>query len=126
MFRIYNPNPLKKKTGDCTIRAISKALGQDWHETFLALAIYGYVFCDMPNSDDLWGMYLKAKGFRRFIVPDDGIGEYTVQDFCEDHPRGVFLLSLKSHVVAVVDGDYFDTFDCGGETPIYYWMRKDY
>lgn len=126
MFRAYNPNPLKRKTGDCTVRAISKALGQDWHETFLALAIYGYVFCDMPNSDDLWGMYLKTKGFRRFIIPDDGIGKYTVEDFCADHPEGVFLLALKSHVVAVVDGDYFDTFDCGGETPIYYWIRKEY
>lgn len=125
MYRPYNPNPLKKKTGDCTVRAISKVLDQDWHETYLPLAIYGYLFCDMPNSDDLWGKYLKSMGFKRYIIPDDGIGDYTVEDFCRDHPDGRYLLCLQNHVIAVVDGDWFDTWDCGDESPIYYWIREE-
>jgi hypothetical protein len=83
------------------------------------------MYCDMPNSDDLWGKYLKSKGYCRKLVPDDGIGDYTVEDFCRDHPEGCFLLTLQNHVVAVESGKYFDTFDCGRETPIYYWSRKE-
>lgn len=26
----YNPNPAQKSVGDCTVRAISKALDQSW------------------------------------------------------------------------------------------------
>jgi hypothetical protein len=28
-------------------------------------------------------------------------------------------------VVAVVDGDYYDTWDCGDEVPVYYFEREE-
>lgn len=33
----YNPNPHGNNVGDCTVRAISKALGQDWDTTYAGL-----------------------------------------------------------------------------------------
>lgn len=44
-----------------------------------------------------------------------------MQDFCEDFPDGTYLLALQSHVVAVIDGNYYDSFDSGHEVPLYYW-----
>ena len=46
-------------------------------------------------------------------------------DFCNDHPKGAYILALSSHVVAVVDGCYYDTWDSGQEIPIYYWTKKE-
>lgn len=121
MYQNYNPNPLKRRVGDCTVRAISKLLDLTWREAYLCLAIYGYVYGDMPNGDDLWGKFLRDRGYRRHIITDEG---YTVEDFCRDHPKGKYLLALKNHVIAIENGQYFDTSDFGDEKPIYYFSKR--
>ena len=80
---------------------------------------------DMPTANTVWGDYLKSHGFRRYLIDDGGKDGYTVYDFCSDNPHGSYVLALNSHVVAVCDGKYFDTFDSGMEIPIYYWCRED-
>ena len=124
MFKYYNPNPCHKRVGDCTVRALSKVLDQDWKETYIELAVFGYMLCDMQSSNNVWGSYLKSKNYKRFIIPDDGIENYTVEQFCEDHPEGTYLLALQNHVIAVKDGDFFDTWDSSGELPIFYWVKR--
>lgn len=81
--------------------------------------------CDMPSANHVWGMYLKNKGFTRHIISNVCPDCYTVSDFCRDNPYGTFILAISGHVVAVIDGDYYDTWDSGNEIPIYYWERKD-
>ena len=75
----------------------------------------------MPHANHVWGNYLRSKGFRRKLIPDEKSECYTVRDFCEDHPEGNFVLALSGHVVAVCGGDFYDTFDSGDEVVIYYW-----
>ena len=117
----YNPNPIYgNRVGDCTVRAISKALGQDWETTYAGLSAYGFMRGDMPNANHVWGSYLKSKGFRQYIVDDY---TYTVDDFCVDNPVGTYILAIDGHVVCVVDGKFYDTWDSGGEIPLYYWKR---
>lgn len=122
----YNANPMKKRVGDCTVRAISKVLDEDWEKTYLGLCIQGFLMCDIPNANKVWGAYLRSKGYKRNIVSNDCPDCYTVRDFCEEHPDGRFVLALSGHVVAVVDGEYYDTWDSGDETPIYYWYKEEY
>ena len=55
------------------------------------------------------------------MLPDQCPICYTVEKFCWEHPRGLFLLATGSHVVAVENGDYYDAWDSGNEVPIYYW-----
>ena len=43
MYSYYNKNPRGKNVGDCTVRAISKATGKEWGETYLAMAVQGYL-----------------------------------------------------------------------------------
>lgn len=121
MFIYYNPNPQGKKVGDCTVRAISNALQKSWDETYMGLCMKGMELADMPSSNTVWGEYLKENGYVRKIIPTECPYCYTVQDFCRDHPTGVFLLSLNSHVVCVINGDWYDIWDSGEESPIFYW-----
>jgi len=124
-FIRYNPNPDRRNVGDCTVRAISKALGQDWETTYTGLALEGFCRCDMPSANHIWGAYLKRHGFRRSLIPDECPDCYSVAEFAADHPKGTYILALSGHVVCVQDGDYYDSWDSGGEVPLYYWQRKD-
>lgn len=121
----YNANPYNNLVGDCTVRAISAVLDQDWEQTYVDLCLKGFLMRDMPSANRVWGSYLRDKGFRRDILPDECPDCYTVRDFCEDHPTGKYILAIQGHVVAVLDGKLYDSWNSGNETPIYYWQRKE-
>lgn len=124
-WRSYNPNPKNNRVGDCTVRAISIALGQTWEDTYTQLCLEGLLMADIPSSDVVWGSYLKKNGFRRKILDcENGLCK-TVKEFCEDHPKGLYLLCPKNHVLCVVDGDFYDTWDSGNEIVIYYWIKEN-
>lgn len=121
-FLMLNPNPKNARVGDCVIRALSIATRRSWEDIYTALAVYGFMLCDMPSSNAVWGAYLKDQGYERNVVIDTCPDCYTVKDFCRDNPSGTFILGTGTHAVAVVNGNYCDTWDSGDEVPIYYWM----
>lgn len=125
MYKFCNPNPAGKSVGDCVIRAIAIATGQGWYETYLQLCMQGLTLADMPSANSVWGAYLKNMGFRRRVTPDNCPDCYTVAAFAADYPEGTYLLALDGHVVCVIDGDWYDTWDSGAETPLYLWERTD-
>lgn len=120
----YNANPKSKRVGDCVVRAISLLLDQAWEYTYCGIVVKGYELYDMPSSNAVWGAYLRSNGCERYPIPNTCPDCYTVKQFCEDHPQGKYLLCLNGHVVAVIDGRYYDTWDSGEEIPIYYWEKK--
>lgn len=124
MWVPFNPNPLGKQVGDCAVRAISCALEKDWDSAFVEMAVKSLEMADMPSANSVFGSLLKSKGFEKSIVPDTCPDCYTVAEFCEDNPKGVYVLISNGHTVAVKDGDYYDSFDSGNETVIYYWRKK--
>ena len=85
-WKPYNPNPRASNVGDCTVRAISKALNQDWETTYAGLSFMGFSLSDMPSANHVWSAYLRRKGFRRHLVDDHNQDIYSVRDFCEDSP----------------------------------------
>lgn len=121
----YNPNPKALRVGDCTVRAISKLLSQDWETTYIQLCLQGLEMNDMPSSNNVWSSFLMSKGYQRYIILDSCPNCYTVKDFCIDHPTGDYLLCTGTHVVAVMDGgNYFDTWDSGDEVPMFYFRKE--
>lgn len=125
MYREYNQNPKGKRVGDCVVRAVSRATGKTWEETFAGICAAGYELCDMPSANQVWGAYLRRQGFRRHMLPDTCPDCYTVEAFCRDHPSGVYVLAISGHVVCAVDGDWWDSWDSGQETPVYYWQKEE-
>ena len=126
MYEFYNPNPVRPEggAGDCAIRAISKALNVSWEKAYVMLSLNGFLMGEIPNSDLVWGSVLRQHGFVREIVPNTCPDCYTVEEFCDDHPEGIYVIKSQDHVATVVDGRLFDSWDSSMNTPIYVW-RKD-
>lgn len=119
-----NPNPKGKNVGDCTVRAISLATNQGWEKVYLDLCIQGYTMADMPSSNDVWGKYLMDKGWVYRRLQDTCPFCYTINDFCNDHPEGTFIVATGTHIVCVKDGRYLDTWDSGDKVPLFYFEVK--
>ena len=79
---------------------------------------------DMPSSNSVWNAYMIESGFAKSVIPNTCPDCYTIIDFCNDHRLGEYLVATGSHVVAVINGDYYDTWDSGDEVPIYYYERR--
>lgn len=124
LWEPYNPNPSNSRVGDCTVRAICKATGQQWNKVYCALSAYGLAAKDMPSANHVWGRYLRELGFHRHLI-DESLENYTVADFCRDHQKGTYILAIDGHVVCVENGCYYDSWDSGREIPVYYWTRGE-
>lgn len=124
-YKYFNPNPSNLSVGDCTIRAISKLISKDWQQTYLNLVVQGYIMSDLPSANRVWGSYLESLNFERKLIPNTCPNCYTVVDFCREHPIGKFLLATGEHVIAIIDGDYYDSWDSGREVPLYYYERRE-
>lgn len=125
MFIYFNPNPLERNVGDCSIRALSKALDISWEDTFAKVATNAFRMADMPSSDAVWGSVLRQNGFYRKAIPNTCPDCYTADDFCMDHPRGTFVLGFGGHVATVQDGNIYDSWNSSNEIPQYYWFKED-
>jgi hypothetical protein len=124
MFVYYNPNPVGRTTvGDCAIRAVSKALDVDWEKAYAMIVVNGFRMGDVVSSNSVWGSVLRMNGFRRENLPNTCPDCYTVREFCKDHPKGTYVLGLQNHTVTAISGNWFDTWDCGDETVLFYWTK---
>ena len=124
-FIFFNPNPHGRNTGDCVIRAICKATGKDWYDVYTALCVQGYSLADWGDSNAVWGAWLLSHGFHRAAIPDTCPDCYTIADFGRDHPRGTFIVATGKHVVCVIDGALYDSWDSRNEIPAYYFYKDD-
>lgn len=124
MFLMYNPNPDGNRVGDCVIRAISTATGLSWEQVYVELSVQGFILKDMPSSNHVWASYLFSKGYVKEPLPSLCPECYTVREFCEDHPEGIYILGTGSHAVAVIDGDWYDTWNSGDEVPVFYFRKE--
>ena len=121
----FNPNPTKKDVGDCVVRAFAIATDTDWDTAYLKLILRGYTMHDMPSSNAVWDAQLRAEGFKREVIPNTCPDCYTVNDFADTHPEGVYVLGTGTHAVAVVNGNYIDAWDSGNKVPLYYYYREE-
>lgn len=124
MYIGYNTNPSGKRVGDCSVRAIGKALGLIWEDAYIALVTEGFKLHDMPSANSVWGRILSRNGFTQHLMPTCPNCR-SVEEFTKDHPQGTYVLSTDNHVVTVIDGDYYDSWDSGDEIVNYYWYKEE-
>ena len=125
MYEYWNPSPNGMRVGDCSVRALSKILGIDWETAYTMLCLKGFSRFDMPNSNAVINSALAEHGFMREVIPNTCPDCYTIGDFAEDHPEGKYVVGTGDHVVAVVDGKIYDTWDSSNEIPIFYWEKGE-
>ena len=116
-----NPNPKGKLVPDCVIRAVSIALGQDWYTIYDSLCAVGREDCNMPSADDVWGHFLYRCGFEPFLLSQACPECVTIEAFCRMYPIGTYIIGTGSHAVAIIDGNYYDSWDSGNEIPSFFW-----
>ena len=119
----YNPNPEKRGAGDCAVRAVAKALGVSWDQAYSMLAAQGYTMKDLPNANHVWGAVLRENGFSRYTLPNTCPDCYTAEDFAMDHQEGTYVLGFGDHVVTIINGKIFDSWNSSGLVPQYYWTN---
>lgn len=123
MWKYFNNNPFKLNVGDCTVRAICAATGMDWYTAHKALCDLSADLGDMPSADRVFRALLEQMGFSKIRIIDRCPDCFTVSDFAKAHPRGVYILGPHEHVVTVIDGDWWDSWDSGNTVPTYYFRR---
>lgn len=121
----YNPSPAGKNVGDCSVRAVAKALNTDWETAYAMIAMNGYLLNDVPSSNTVWGSVLKQHGFQRSVIPTTCPDCYNAEDFARDHPHGTYVLGFGNHVATVKDGMIYDSWDSSKEIPVYYWAKEE-
>lgn len=121
MWRRFQPNPFNISTSDCTVRAVCAVTGLDWRTAHRILCELSGELGEMPDRNRSWWAFLRAIGFTQFRLIDTCPDCYTVADFARDHPHGRYILGPHEHAVAVIDGDWWDSWDSGGTVPTYYF-----
>ena len=122
-WKYFQNNPTGRNVGDCSVRAISVALDLDWDTAFALIAANAYQMGDVMSANASWGSVLRQHGFQRYVIPSNCPDCYTAEDFCRDHPTGVYVLGFGNHVATVVDGRLYDSWDSTQEIPQYYWEK---
>lgn len=122
--RYYNPNPMKKTTGDCVVRAMCKATGKDWDTVYKELFEIGFELKVMPNMDEAWREYLIRNGFiYHKLTIKRGSKRPRVNEFAKNNKTGTFVLRVANHLVTLEDGYYYDTWDSGDCSMYGYWEK---
>ena len=120
----YNPNPKRRRGSDCVIRMLCKICDFDWESAYLALSSIALARYDMPSSNDIWEEYLTSLGFTKSLLPMDCPNCITVREFLSANNKGTFVLCTGSHVVAAINGNYYDAWDSGDEVVSYFFERR--
>ena len=119
MWKYYNANVKGKFVNDCVIRAISKAEGKTWNETYEELSDIaqeqGILLDDVNFVEPL----LDSR-YERICYKNKFVG-----DFANDNPKGTFLITMHGHISCCIDGVIYDTFDCRDRIMWCAWKVKE-
>lgn len=123
-YRYYNVHPYHLNVDDCTKRSITLTTGMDYKLVAKGLNEHKRVtgvklFYHPPNPHSYVENVL---GFLRVNLAKCSDGKrMTAGEFSAGHLQGRYILSLRGHWVACIDGVLFDTWDCSEEEVLSYY-----
>ena len=124
VWKQFNNNPTGRNAGDCAVRAVSVALDTDWETAYALIAMNGFLMGDVISSNSVFGSVLRQHGFSRYAIPNTCPDCYTINDFADENPHGVYVVGTGNHVVTIRDGVIYDSWDSRQEIPAYYWHKE--
>lgn len=122
-FIKYNPNPQKKNTGDCTIRAYTKAENITWEQAYDIAMRIGKKYAAIPDDSNVVDKILTEEfGYKRnkFDKPSKRL---TVEEFAVTFNKGTYVLKLRNHLVTVENGFFYDSWNSGSKKVLAYYNK---
>lgn len=116
MYKYYNANPLKKNIDDCSIRAISVALGLSWDNVYDLLSDLAQQNGTLQGDRDLVLDFLDSNFDR---VSTRGM---TVGKVAEVYDNFVCLITMRGHITCSKYGKIYDTFDPSERLAEFCWI----
>lgn len=118
----YQPNPQNYTTGDCTIRAYTKTENMSWEDAYDMASNAGMEVAALPDDPKVVEKMLTEKlGYTKYKYTKDE--RCTLNEFAIAHPFGTYICKMRRHVVAVVDGFYYDSWDSGKKKVTEYYEK---
>lgn len=115
MFINYNAHPKGLHVRDCVKRAIAKATGIDYTEVSRELNRYKKISgCKEYNENKNWRGYIeKVLKTEKLNFPAiSGVSRMNGYTFCNEYPKGAYILRMAHHLTCCIDGVIYDTWDC--------------
>ena len=125
-FVYYQPNAkdTRDEYGDCVIRALAKAMDKSWVEVYDTLVSIGRELQCLPNDKACLERWFAENGFVYSGVSNKkGTKRPTINSFAKSHPEGVYVVRVAHHLTTIVEGRYYDTWDCGDNAMYGYWYK---
>lgn len=104
-YKFYNANPLNNDVADCTVRAISLAENISWDDAYKKLSRLARLRGQMMDNVEFIENYLDERYSRQCHYSK------TIREFAYEHPSGIYLCTMNGHIVCVIDGCVYDTFN---------------
>lgn len=127
----YNANKRGTRTGDCVNRSLSLALDIDYNilnkELNKAMNYAGKSSWKYPS---VYRIVIKnhCPNVKGYVVTEN----ITLDDFANTHSTGTFLIETgewggksPNHIVCMIDGKYYDSWDSSGEKVHNYYVISD-
>lgn len=114
-IKYLNVHPKKKLVGDCVKRALALAADMPYNDVKNELnRMKKQTHCEEFNEKKNWQPYLekvlKAEYIKMPIVKA-GDRRVYMEDFVKMYPSGSYFVQFARHVVACVDGCFYDTWN---------------
>lgn len=124
-FRYYNCNPHHKHTPDCVIRAIAAGEGESWETTLRNLTECMIKHGDMLSTPELYGKYLKDRGWVKQKQPKTKDGKkIKIKDFLKTFHGQAIAHAGIGHVTYLSEGKVYDLWDCSGDIVGNFWTYE--
>jgi hypothetical protein len=131
----YNANSRGTSTGDCSVRAISLAFNKDYREVKQILNESAKRLRAQHYNSSKNIVEVISNVFHQGKYIDIREQKLTVEQFADQHPSGIYLIgcgrtpdahkqysySLGGHIVTIINGKVFDTWDSRDWYVIKYW-----
>jgi hypothetical protein len=110
LFVFNNPHPQQLLVSDCVKRSITIATNSNYEDIALALNRFKKLTKTKKfNERKNWVKYILKEHKATKVV---GFNNMKLGEFAKQNPNGSYVVSVRKHCVAVVNGKIHDTWNC--------------
>jgi hypothetical protein len=124
-FHFYNANPKNRFTTDCTVRAICTATEIPYNTVVMEMAELQCKTGYDADENKLIDLYLQSKGWKKHPQPRKWNNtKYTGWQFCKEYRYPKVIANIGGHhIVAIIRGKVYDTWDSTSGCIGNYWVK---